>query len=319
MAGFTVGDMGTNLIRDQVYSRELKRQFDDTLVGTKYVRMVSDFGDGNTLNIPSLGQFEVQNYEEDRSIVYTSADTGNFQFSITDYIASGTFMSEKFKQDSMWAPEVEAAFVPGQHQALAVRMETDILKQPNLGQTASAANQINGVDHRWVGSGTNETLSLNDFAKAQYALSQANVPMTNLTAIVHPSVAYTFGTQTNLMNLMSPVPAWTKIVTDGYATGTRFVTNIFGFDVYTSNYLPTVGIETIGGKTTAQGVTNLFFSAASGQSMPIIGQIRQAPRVQSEFKKDLQRTEYVTTCRYGFKLFRPENMVVILSDTDQVA
>jgi hypothetical protein len=319
MAGFTVGT-NANVIRDQLHTTELKRTFDETVMGTKYVRLITDqFPDGNTLNIPSLGQFEVHDYEEDRSIVYSAADTGNFQFSITDYVSSGTYISEKFKQDSMWAPQIEAAFVPGQHYALAVRMETDILKTPNAGQTASDTNQINSVDHRWVGTGTNEQITLNDFAKADYALDEANVPAEGRVAIVHPSVAYTLGTQTNLMNLMSPQPAWQGIVNQGYVTGMRFVTNIFGFDVYVSRFLPQVGAETIGSKTTAQGVTNLFFAATNtNDAMPIIGQIRQQPKVETEYKKDLQRTEYVTTCRYGFKLYRPENMVIILTDTDQV-
>lgn len=208
--------------------------------------------------------------------------------------------------------------MPGMHRALAVRMELDILKQPNIGQTSGSTNQINSVDHRWVGTGTNETITLNDFAKASYALNQANVPMVNLVAIVHPSVAYTLGTQTNLVNLMSPQPKWQSIVNDGIVTGMRFVTNVYGFDVYTSNYLPTVGAETIGAKTTAQGVTNLFFSAAPGNTLPIIGQIRQFPKVERKREMTLQRDEYMVTCRYGFKLFRPENMVIILTDTDQV-
>jgi hypothetical protein len=43
------------------------------------------------------------------------------------------------------------------------------------------------------------------------------------------------------------------------------------------------------------------------------------PTVYSEFKKDLLRDEYLTVCRWGTKLYRPENLVVVLSDTDQVA
>jgi hypothetical protein len=33
----------------------------------------------------------------------------------------------------------------------------------------------------------------------------------------------------------------------------------------------------------------------------------------------LQRDEWVTTCYYGFKLFRPESQVVIVTDVDQVS
>jgi hypothetical protein len=156
-----------------------------------------------------------------------------------------------------------------------------------------------------------------DFAKALYALQKANVPLTNLVAIVDPSVEYALNTMTNLVNV-SNNPRWEGIVADGISSGMRFVKNIYGFDVYTSQYLYTnTASEAIDGVTAGAGVNNLFFSAAS-EALPIVGLIRQPPKVESEYNKDLQRDEYVTTCRYGFKLYRPENMVVVVTDTDQV-
>jgi hypothetical protein len=98
----------------------------------------------------------------------------------------------------------------------------------------------------------------------------------------------------------------------------RFFHNIYGFDVYVSDYLyANTASETINSKTSTVGVNNLFFSAAS-DVLPFVGSVRQAPRVDSEFNKDFQREEYVTTCRYGLKLYRPENVVVVVTDTDQV-
>ena len=43
------------------------------------------------------------------------------------------------------------------------------------------------------------------------------------------------------------------------------------------------------------------------------------PTVYSEFNKDQQREEYLTVSRYGLDLYRDENLVVVLSDDDQVA
>ena len=34
--------------------------------------------------------------------------------------------------------------------------------------------------------------------------------------------------------------------------------------------------------------------------------------------KDRQRDEYVVTARYGFDLYRPESLVTVVTDTDQV-
>lgn len=243
-------------------------------------------------------------------------DTGNFTFSINKYKSSATYITEKMKQDSFYMSRLVSSFVPKQHRAIMKGMEVDVLAIGPEGQTASNLNQINGASHRWVGSGTNEVISVTDFAKAKYALQKANVPMTNLVAIVDPSVEYTLSTLTNLTNV-SNNPRWEGVVKDGFSTGMKFINNVYGFDVYVSQNLKSGIAETINGVTAATGVANLFFSAA-GDVLPFVGAVRQAPKVDSEFNKDLQREEYVTTCRYGFKLYRPENMVVVITDTDQV-
>jgi hypothetical protein len=315
MAGFNVGN-NEHLIRSNLWSSQIKEVLEDELMGTKYVDMISDFPDGDTLNIPSIGQAEILDYDEGQAIRYTGMDTGNFTFSINKYKSSATYITEKMKQDSFYMSRLVSAFVPKQARAISKAMEVDILALGPEAQTATSLNAINGAAHRWVGAGTNEVLAPQDFARAKYALQMANVPMTNLVAIVDPSVEYNLSTLTNLTNV-SNNPRWEGVIRDGMSTGTKFIMNIYGFDVYVSQNLKQGIAETISGRTTTVGVANLFFSAAP-DVLPFVGSIRQAPKVDSEFNKDLQREEYVTTCRYGFKLYRPENMVVVLTDTDQV-
>lgn len=210
-----------------------------------------------------------------------------------------------------------SSFVPKMNRALQAAMEAKILSVGPDAQTAASTNAINGASHRWIGQGTNETIAPQDFAKALYALQKANVPLTNLVAIVDPSVEYALNTLSNLVNV-SNNPRWEGIISSGISSGMRFIKNIYGFDVYTSQFLKVnTQSEQIGSPTAAAGVNNLFFSAAS-DALPIVGAIRQAPKVDSEFNKDLQREEYVVTCRYAYKLYRPENMVVVVTDTDQV-
>lgn len=317
MAGFSYGT-NTNLVRSNLWSSELKEVLLDELMAMKYVRMINDFPDGDTLNIPSIGQMEVQDFSENQAVKYTGMDTGNFTFTIDTYKSSATYITEKMKQDSFYMNELVSSFVPKQHRAIAKAMEIDILKKGPDGQTTSNLNAINGANHRYVASGTNAVLSVKDFALAKYALEKANVPLTNLIAIVDPSVEYNFNVLTNLVNF-SNNPQWEGIVSTGIATGMRFVKNIYGFDTYISQNLKQGMTETVNSVTvTTNGVANLFFSAA-GDVLPIIGNIRQPPKVDTEYNKDLQREEYVTTCRWGFKLYRPENMVVVLSDQSQVS
>ena len=143
--------------------------------------------------------------------------------------------------------------------------------------------------------------------------------MNGRVAIVHPSVGYTLSTLSPLTGLTSNNQRWNDIINTGALTGTTFMMNVYGFDVYVSQNLKVnTASETINGLTAAAGVNNLFFSAAS-DVLPFVGLIRQSPKVDSEYNKDYQRDEYVTTCRYGFKLYRPENLVVVVTDTDVVS
>ena len=305
-----------HLIRTNLWSPKLKEVLEDELMGWRYVDMISDFPDGDTLNIPSIGQAEVHDFAEGQKAVYNSMDTGNFTFSITEYLQTGMYITEKMKQDSFYSGRLVASFVPKMQRAIAVRIETDILDIGPLGQTASDLNVINGADHRWVASGTNEVLSVLDFAKAKYALRKAKVPLTNLVAIIDPSAEFELDTQTNIVNI-SNNPMWEGLITTGHSTGMKFFKNIYGFDVYTSNYLRSSIAETIDGRSVTVGVANMFFSAAP-DVLPFVGAIRQSPKIDSEYNKDEQREEYVVTCRYGVGFYRPENFVCVLSDTDQV-
>jgi len=316
MSGFTASN-NEHLIRSNLWSSQIKEVLLDELFATKYVDMISDFPDGDTLNIPSIGQAEILDYEEGQAVRYTAMDTGNFTFSINKYKSSATFITNKMKQDSFYMSRLVSSFVPKQSRAIAKAMEVDVLALGNSGQTASSLNTINGAAHRWVAAGTNNIMTPNDFAKAKYALQKANVPMTNLIAIVDPSVEYQLSTISNLVQVANN-PRWEGIVRDGMSTGMKFVCNIYGFDVYVSQNLPGSITETVNSRTVStNGVATYFFSAAP-DVLPFVGSIRQPPKVDSEYNKDLQREEYVTTCRYGYKLFRPENLVTVLSDASQV-
>lgn len=317
------------LIRSNVWSAQLKDVLLDTLMAQGYVNWLQDFPDGNTLNIPSIGQMDANDYVEDEAVEYTSLDTGNFTFTINNYVSSATYITNKAKQDGYYMSQLISQFVPKEGRAIAERVEKDVFVQgqPQTGnpagyQVAGSQNTINNAAHRFVGSttvGGLQTIGPADFAHALYSLKKANVPQTNLIAIVDPSVEYILNTQTNLVNAQFN-PKWEGIIKDGFAQGMKFVTNIYGFDVYTSHRLPPSGtgqtgaVETINSvASTGSSICNLFFSAER-DILPWVGAWRQMPKVDGEYNKDYQREEYVTTARYGLKIYRPENLVTVLSD-----
>lgn len=313
-----------HLTRSDLWSAELKELFEDELFAVRYVDWLDSFPDGEQIHIPSTGQAEAQDYEENQAITYSALDTGDFIFRVTEYLQSGHYITNKAKQDGFYMEQLVSSFVPKQFRALMKRLEVDTLRIGPDRQTASSPNFINDAPHRWVGTGLDSggtsdgSISVEDFARARYALQKANVPMTNLVAIVDPSVEFTFNTLSQLTTLANN-PMWEGIVRDSIGTGMQFKVNIYGFDVYVSQNLKKGVAETITASVAGDygavtnGVANLFFSAAP-DATPIVGAVRQAPKVDSKYNMDLQREEYATTMRYGLDLFRPENMITVFTE-----
>lgn len=330
MSGMTTANSQA-LIRAELWSNQLKDVLDDVLMAEGYVRWLDNFPDGNMLTIPSIGELDAFDYVEDQAVSYSPLDLGEFNFTINQYKQAGTYITNKAKQDMFYMSELVSSFVPKQARAIKRHLEIDILKegQPRTGnpagyQVANSPNLINGAAHRRVargtiGTGTNRVLDYTDFAYARYALKKANVPDTNLIALVDPSTEFAMNALAAATNVTYN-PRWEGIISTGIDSGNHFIANIMGFDVYTSNYLPKSGVdqngasETIDGEASgANAVANLFFSAQDDLK-PWVGAWRQMPKVDGEYNKDFQREEYVTTARYGVKIFRPENLVTILSN-----
>lgn len=312
MAGNTTANTG-DLIRPDVWSAELKEILREELQAMKYVDWRADFPDGETFHVPQIADAITDDYTEDTEITYNALGTTDFTMTIDKYKSSAHYITRKMMQDSYYMNELVSSFVPKQARAILESAETDILAKPNAAYAANNAATIDGVAHRVSGSGGSGVLAVEDFAYAMYALKKSHVPQTNMVAIVDPSIEYQLNTLSQLTTVANN-PRWEGIVRDGIASGMRFVANVYGFDVYTSNFLPAVADAALLDKDGASvdlsggGVANYFFSATSDVS-PIIGAMRQDPIVDREFNKDYQREELVTTARWGTKLFRPENMV----------
>jgi len=319
MAGIDYTKVNENLVRAELWSAELKDVLQEQLMGTRYVRMLNGFPDGNQFTIPSIGELPMRETAELTPVVYDAMDTGEFNFTIDRYVESATYITDKAKQDSYYAQQLIGMFPTKMRRALDENLETSVFSLANT-QTVNNANAINGASHRFIASGgTNTVLSLDDFAKAKFALDKAQAGGTRV-AIIDPSQEYVFnqlvGGQAFINN-----PQFGGIVNGGFVnevTGMRFVKNIFGFDVYVSNFLATPADTAINAdgrgsvNTPASPVTNIFMSVG-GDLTPFVGAYRQMPRVEYERNKDLRRDEYVMNARFGLKLYRPECLVSVIS------
>jgi hypothetical protein len=318
MAGFDYAKVNEHLVRTEVWSNELKEVLQEMLIGTKYVRFLEGFGDGNQLTIPSLGELPVRQADEDNPATYDSADTGEFTFSIDRYPEVATFITDRAKQDSFYYQQLIGSFPGKMRRAIDENLETGVMSLANT-QTLNDANSINGAPHRFIASGTtNTTLSLDDFAKAKFSLDKASAYGARV-AIIDPSQEYVLNTLTNLVQVQNN-PQFEGIVTSGMtATGSmRFIRNIYGFDVYVSNFLATptdtaINADARGSISTPANPRTNIFMAVGGDLTPFVGAWRQMPRIEYERNKNMRRDEYVMNARYGLKLYRPECLVSVIS------
>ena len=306
------------LRRSEIWSTELKDTIEEDLMGWRWVKQLTDFPDGDQFTIPSIGDLTTDDYVEDTDIVMRPMDTGEYTFSIDQYVSSGTYITEKNRQDGYYMAEVEASFVPKQQRAVERHVEETTLAAGDNLHTANDQVTINTAHHRFSG-GNSGRIEFADFAAAAYALDKANVPPQGRVAIVDPSVAYETNILTNIVGLSNDNMRWDSILEDGINSGLTFMKNIYGFDVYLSNYLPLITDSALPDRTgsnavdysSTNGKASYFFSAQQ-DLLPWVGAWRQPPKVDVEWVPKKQRHEFYTTARYGVKgRYRDENLVMV--------
>lgn len=309
------------LIKAQVYSEFMLEQLKDGYLPDSLYRNVSDFGDGDTLYIPTLGETVIRDYVEDTAVKYDAIDTGQVTLTITEYVSGATYVTNKLKQDAYKAAALEASIAPNHLRKIKEKWETDMLAAANAAQTLDEPNNINGFAHRIVADNgtTVGVFGIDEFVFMRLAFDKANVPEMGRIAIVDPvseaAINKLVGAQGFINN-----PMFEGLVTSGFAKDHHFLRHIMGFDIWVSNRLPRItAAETIdggpgGNNTAAVGfIANLFMSVFDDQSKPLMGAMRQMPKTDGEYNKDFQRDEYVTTSRYGWGVQREDTLGVILS------
>lgn len=306
------------LIKAQVFSEFMLEHIADGFLPDGLHRDVSDFGDGDTLYIPVMGETVLRDYTEDTGVEFDAIDTGQITLTISEYVSAASYITDKLKQDGYKAAALEQA-IPREHlRLIKERYESDLLAQANK-QTLGNPNLINGFAHRWVASSgaTNGVLTLEDFLYAKLSADKANMPEINRVAIVDPVSEAALNTLVGAQAFNNN-PQFEGIVNSGFAKGKRFIRNIYGWDVYVSNRLATV-TETINGgphassKSVTAGKVNVFGVFADDQHTPFMGAWRAMPSSEGFRNTTFKRDEYSTTARWGFGLQRPESLISILT------
>lgn len=307
-----------NFIEAQQYSKFILENLHTVLLPQTFTRDVSDFGEGTTLNIKTVGTATIQEVSEDTPLIYNPIDTGNVQLQITDYIGDAWSVSDVLRQDGSQIETLMAMRGMEATRAIAQNYETRYLEVCNSAQTAGSPNAVNGFAHRMLASGTNETLAENDLINMRLAFDKANVPQAGRIAIVDPVVAASFSKKITLTSAVehNRNQVFQGLLEGGFANEHQFLMQLHGWSIWTSNLLPQISAGTsIDGtdSVTGTGVANLFMSVLDDNTKPIMSAWRQKPRVESERNKDRQRDEFVTTARWGIGAQRNDTLGVVVS------
>jgi hypothetical protein len=308
----------TSFIEATQYSAFILENMHDGLLPEVFYRNVTDFGNGEVLNIKTIGEAQIQEVEEDSPIVYSPIETGNIQLRITDYVGDGWYITDKMRQDGAQIEQLLAARGREAVRAIQEHFETKALKTLNDAQTANAANNINGFAHRFIATGTNETISAADLIKMKLAFDKAEVPYAGRIAIVDPVVGATLTKLFQGNYNVDSNPTMQAILNDGFDRDHEYIMAILGWNIISSNRLPDIAA---GAEFSNAGVSkaNIFLSTADDQTKALMVAWRQQPKVEGERNKDRQRDEFVQTARYGFGVQRLDTLGVILTSSTAIA
>ena len=309
----------TAFIEAQQYDTHILTNLHDGLLPTSFYRNVSSFGSGTTLNIKTLGTVTLQDITENEDLVYNPIDSGNVQLSITDYPGGAWYISDILRQDGAQVEALHAAQSTENLRAIQERFETRFLATMNAGQDSGDRNLVNGFSHRFRASGTNQTLSEADLIDMQLSFNKANVPMMGRIAIVDPVSAAAFSKRAQLTSNLDASSGLTQgLVKDGFAKEHQFVTSIYGWDIWTSNRLPSVSGETLTladgtSSSSTSGTANIFMCIADDNCTPGMVAWRQPPKTETGRNRSKKRDEFDQTARWGVGIQRRDTLGTIVT------
>ena len=297
-------------IEAEVYSSFILNNLHDGLLPQTFYRNVSDFGSGTTLHIKTVGSVTIQEAAEDTPLVYNPIESGEVSLQITNYVGDAWYVTDDLREDGSQIEQLMAARSVESTRALQETFESRFLSVCNAAQTNANANTVNGFAHRIASAETNNVFALKHLIAMRLAFDKANVPDSGRVFICDPVVEATLNGLVTITHDVSPFGE--MILKEGMARGQRFVMQLFGWDIITSNRLPT-GTFSDGTTSVTGGVANIFMCVLDDNTKPIMAAWRRMPKVEGERNKDRARDEFVTRCRWGMGPQRVDTLGVLIT------
>ena len=298
------------------YSAFILQNLHDGLLPETFYRNVSDFGSGETLYIKTIGSVTIQEAAEDTPLVYNPIETGEVTLQLTDYVGDAWYVTDDLREDGTNIDRLMAGRSVESTRAIQENFETRFLETLNAGQTNADPNTINGFAHRITSTvattGHENTFSLDHLIAMRLAFQKANVPDDGNVFLCDGTVEATLN---SLVTITNDVTAFgQKILESGMARGMKFVMNLFGWNIITSNRLP-VGTFSDGTTEIAtNGVANIFMNVLDDQTKPAMLAWRRMPKSEGERNKDRARDEFIVRARWGWGIQRVDTLGVLITD-----
>lgn len=297
-------------IEAEQYSDFILMNLHDGLLPETFYRNVADFTHGTTLNIKTVGSVTLQEASEDVALTYNPIESGEITLTITEYVGDAWYVTDDLREDGNQIDALMAARSMESTRAIQEKFESDFFVTAAAPYAAASTGlPINGFAHFIVSAETNNVFSLDHMIEMRLAFDKANVPAEGRVAVVDPVVEATLNKNVSITTDVTPWAA--SILAQGLASGQRFISNWFGWNVMTSNRLfQGAGND---GTTSITGVFNMFMCILDDQCKPVMGVWRRMPKAEGERNKDRARDEFVVRARYGFGLQRIDTLGCVVT------
>ena len=315
MTGNVTGNTSA-FIHAQQYSAFISANLPTHVLPEQFYRNVTDFGEGTTLNIKSVGAVTLQELSEENAIEYRDIESGTIPLVISNFKGAGWAISDKLREDGSQIAQLESMHAQDAVRQIAAAFETDYLAALYAAQSNGAGNAVNGFDHRITGSGTAERIALADLIALQVAFDKANVPVAGRIGIVDPVTAAQLNSLATATIGLDRNPQFQMQLERGFQGDHRFIMNLFGFDIYVSNLLPDVALGQGDGSTTLStaGKANIFMSILDDGHKPGMCAWRRMPKTEGDRDMDNEKDKFKISARYGCGVQRVDTLGVILTN-----
>lgn len=243
---------------------------------------------------------------------------GRKTLTITDYEQDAFYISDKMKLDSYLADQVFASRVANSGYKIKEKMQKDLFGTANAGQTANDANVISGASHRLgldltAANANRFQEAIDTLAYLKMAADKANVPEGYRVLFVSPEFEYAINRETSVVTDQNH--AFSGIINTGLARGHRFIRNIFGWDLYSSNILPSTSDAALpdvnGDAVACNGAALVGLCTAPATEGTMMGAIRQAPTPEFFRNTTKKRDEWSATAMWGLGVYRTEALFTV--------